>query len=106
MAYLEVEGTKERISLEEKAEYTLGRVDPASGAFPDVDLAPFEGVEAGVSRRHAKITRVGEGRIYIMDLASTNYTHVNGERLEPFEPRLLEDGDVIHLGTLKLVFHA
>lgn len=106
MATLEIEGASEPLSLDEKAEYTLGRVDPASHSFPDIDLTPYGGVDAGVSRRHAKITRLGGDRYYIMDLSSTNFTHVNGERLAAFEPRPLADGDEIFLGTLKAVFHA
>jgi pSer/pThr/pTyr-binding forkhead associated (FHA) protein len=105
MASLEVEGTEQRIGLDEKAEYTLGRVDPASHSFPDIDLSQYSAIDAGVSRRHAKVTRLGEDRYYIMDLSSTNFTHVNGERLEAFEPKVLADGDEIFLGTLKLVFH-
>lgn len=106
MARLELEGMDKVFGLEEKSEYTLGRADPATQAFPDIDLAPYGGAEAGVSRRHAKITRLGGGRYYIMDLASTNYTHLNGERLEAFEPRPLSDGDEIHMGTMKLIFRA
>ncbi len=106
MARLELEGTDRVFGLEDKSEYTLGRADPATHSFPDIDLTPFGALDAGVSRRHAKITRLGGGRYYIMDLASTNYTHVNGERLEAFEPRPLADGDEIHMGTLKLIFRA
>ncbi len=101
---MEVEGTGQKISLDDKAEYTLGRIDPASHSFPDVDMTPYGGVEDGVSRRHAKVTRLGEDRYYVMDLSSTNFTHVNGEKLEAFEPKVLADGDEIFLGTLKLVF--
>ena len=104
MAFLEVEGTEQKISLDDKAEYTLGRTDPASHSFPDIDLTPHNGVEAGVSRRHAKVTRLGEDRFYVMDLSSTNFTHINGEKLEAFEPKVLADGDEIFLGTLKLIF--
>ncbi len=105
MGYLEIEGAEQKIGLGDKTEYTLGRTDPASHSFPDVDLSPYGGVEAGISRRHAKVTRLGEDRFYIMDLSSTNFTHVNGERLDAFEPRVLVDGDEVFLGTMKLVFH-
>lgn len=105
MAFLEFEGSEQGVGLDDKAEYTLGRLDAASRSFPDIDLSPYDAMDAGVSRRHAKITRVGEDRFYIMDLSSTNYTHVNGERLEPFEPRVLNDGDEIFMGTLKMLFH-
>jgi len=105
MASLTIEGVEKEISLEDKTEYTVGRTDAASRSYPDIDLTPYNAVDAGVSRRHAKITRLGQDRYYIMDLSSTNYTHVNGERMEPFEPRVLSDGDEIFLGTLKLTFH-
>ncbi len=105
MAYLEI-GGQHRIGLDDLAEGTLGRRDPASGAFPEVDLGPFGAAEAGVSREHAKITRVGGDRFYIVDLNSTNSTSVNGETLEPFKPRLLEDGDEITMGLLRLVFRS
>ncbi len=106
MARLELEGAGKVFDLEERSEYTLGRADPATHTFPDIDLTPFGALDAGVSRRHAKITRLGGGRYYIMDLAFTNYTHVNGERLEAFEPRPLADGDEINVGAMKLVFRA
>ncbi len=105
MAFLEVEGTEHSIGLDDKAEYTLGRIDPATHSFPDVDLTPYGAVDSGVSRRHAKVTRLGEDRYYIMDLSSTNFTHINGERLEAFEPKVLADSDEIFLGTMKLIFH-
>ena len=106
MAYLFIEDAGHRVALDDKAEYTLGRIDPAVHSHPDVDLTPYGGAEAGVSRRHAKLTRLGEDRYYIMDLSSTNFTLVNGEKLEAFEPRVLADGDECFLGTLKLTFHA
>ncbi len=104
MACLEIEGVEQTIDLKGKTEHTLGRMDSASHSYPDIDLNPYNGADAGVSRRHAKITRLGEERYYVMDLSSTNYTFVNGEQLEPFEPKVLSDGDEILLGTLKLFF--
>jgi pSer/pThr/pTyr-binding forkhead associated (FHA) protein len=104
MASLEIEGVEQAIDLQDKTEYTLGRTDAASHSHPDIDLNPFDASEAGVSRRHAKITRLGEDRYYMMDLSSTNSTFVNGEKLEPFEPRVLSDGDEILLGTFKMFF--
>jgi len=105
MAYLEIEGSGHKIDLDDKAEHTMGRTDPATHSLPDVDLTPFGGLDMGISRRHAKVTRLGEDRYYIMDLSSTNFTHVNSERLEAFEPKVLAEGDEIFLGTMKLVFH-
>jgi pSer/pThr/pTyr-binding forkhead associated (FHA) protein len=58
-------------------------------------------VEDMVSRKHAKIT-MGEGKIMIEDLGSTNGTFVNGEKIKQAR---LKEGDRILIGTsiLKLV---
>ncbi len=58
-------------------------------------------VEDMVSRKHAKIT-VGDGRILIEDLGSTNGTFVNGEKIKQAR---LKEGDRILIGTsiLKLI---
>jgi hypothetical protein len=58
-------------------------------------------VEDMVSRKHAKIM-VGEGKITIEDLGSTNGTFVNGEKIKQAR---LKEGDRILIGTsiLKLV---
>ncbi len=87
----------------DKDEYIIGRVDPASGSFPDVDLVPFGGEEGGVSRRHARITRAA-GHYTIEDLNSVNYTFLNKEKIEVGFPRVLNNGDEIRLGRVLLQF--
>ncbi|MFN8453514.1 MAG: FHA domain-containing protein [Anaerolineae bacterium] len=78
---------------------TLGRTDPNSNIFPEIDLT-YEGETAqSVSRRHAAITKQ-KGMIFIEDLASINGTFVNGKRLIPFVPDIIYDGDMIQLGKL------
>ena len=60
--------------------------------------------DADVSRKHARLAQQGEDWL-VEDLASTNGTYVNGERL--FVPHLLQPGDQIKLGeTVELVFEA
>lgn len=61
-------------------------------------------VEDMVSRKHAKIT-MGDGKIMIEDLGSTNGTFVNGEKIKQAR---LKEGDRILIGTsiLKLVNQA
>lgn len=77
----------------------LGRLDPASNIFPDVDLTP-DGVQAqSVSRRHAEIFRQGL-EVVVEDLGSVNGTFVNGKRLDPYLPEPLRDGDILQLGKL------
>lgn len=66
---------------------------------PDVDLAPFGGVEQFVSRRHAVIT-LSEGRYYIEDLNSLNETLLNSSRLFPGQRYALSNGDQLRFGAL------
>jgi pSer/pThr/pTyr-binding forkhead associated (FHA) protein len=85
-------------------ETVLGRSDPMEGIDPDVDLSVHGGFESGVSRRHALIYR--DGRNWsLKDLGSTNGTVVNRQKVSPGDPVNLTEGDVIHLGNLKAVFH-
>jgi pSer/pThr/pTyr-binding forkhead associated (FHA) protein len=57
-----------------------------------------------LSRHHAEIARGENGLFTITDLASTNGTFVNGERLE--HPAQLALGDEIGIGGTKLVVRA
>ena len=80
---------------------TIGRLDPASASFPDVDLATDDALDKGVSRRHAKITRRGR-EVFIEDLGSINGTFVNRKKLIPYLPEALRNGDELHMGKLIL----
>ena len=79
----------------------IGRLDPASGSFPDVDLSSYGGLEGGVSRRHAKIIRRGS-EVFIEDLGSINGTFLNRKKLTPYLPEALKSGDELQLGKLIL----
>ncbi len=92
----------EPVQLLPKDEIIIGRSDEELSVKPDLDMAPFGGAEQGVSRRHAIIRR-GEDTLTLVDLESTNGTHLNGQRLIPNQPRVLRDGDEIRMG--RLVFH-
>lgn len=83
----------------------VGREDPYTGIYPDVDLTPYGAEQAGVSRRHFRIARRGEGYT-IEDLNSTNYTRVNRQQLQPGNPVQISDGDEIRAGRLRLTFRA
>ena len=56
-----------------------------------------------VSRRHARLERRGEAWV-VVDLGSTNFTRVNGERLR--RERELAHGDELRFGRAKCVFRA
>ncbi|MCB0163157.1 MAG: FHA domain-containing protein [Anaerolineae bacterium] len=79
----------------------LGRIDPALGVYPEIDFTS-DGPEAkSVSRRHASISRTDKG-ILVEDLGSVTGTFVNSERLAPFLPEILDDGDELQLGKLRV----
>ncbi len=77
----------------------LGRLDPASDVFPEIDLTNDNGLEKGVSRRHARILK-REGTVVVEDLGSINGTFINGKRLAPYLPEVLHSQDQLQLGKL------
>src|SRR5438105_4260829 len=81
----------------------VGRTDPLSNIFPEVDLSRFD-AQTKVSGRHARIWRDGETYL-VEDLGSVNGTVINDIiRLEPRQPRPLDSGDRIKLGETTLHF--
>jgi pSer/pThr/pTyr-binding forkhead associated (FHA) protein len=75
----------------------VGRWDPETGAFPEVDL-DADDPEAKISRKHALI-RIADGKITVEDIGSLNGTYVNrGTRLQPGSPVELKTGDEIIIG--------
>ncbi|NJL05418.1 MAG: FHA domain-containing protein [Chloroflexaceae bacterium] len=83
----------------DKAEIIVGREDPVSDIYPEVDLTPFGGETGGVSRQHARMNYT-DGQWSVTDLSSTNFTKVNGKRLEPNTPEPLQDRAEIHFGRI------
>jgi serine/threonine-protein kinase len=91
----------------DKDSILIGRMDPHTGIFPEVDLTKHD-PQIKVSRRHARIYRQGE-QFFIEDLASVNGTVVNSinggsVRLNPKSPRVLAVGDELKLGETTLKF--
>lgn len=91
------------LPLASGTETLVGREDPYSSVFPDIDLTPHGGEQGGVSRRHFKITLSG-GQYLVEDLNSTNSTMLNRQRLQPGQPVALADGDEIRAGRVRLIF--
>ena len=104
-AKLIVAGTTELDAsfLLQKDSNLVGRTDPLSNIFPEVDLSRFD-PQTKVSRRHARIWREGEA-FMVEDLGSVNGTVINDMiRLEPRQPRALDSGDRIKMGETTLHF--
>lgn len=104
-AKLVVAGTTELDSsfILQKDSNLLGRTDPHSNIFPEIDLSRFD-PETKVSRRHARIWLEGE-TFLVEDLGSVNGTVINDSvRLAPRQPRVLDSGDKLRVGETILHF--
>jgi serine/threonine protein kinase len=108
-AQLVIVGTKDiaKSFLIDKDSVLIGRTDPHTGIFPEVDLTMYDG-ETKVSRKHARIYRQGV-QFLIEDLGSVNGTIINSVtggsvRLSAKSPRVLSAGDEVKLGGTTLQF--
>lgn len=88
-----------------KTEILIGREDPVSGNFPDVDLDPHDGLNQGVSRQHCKLSMQGS-QLVVEDLNAVNKTHLRGQQLVPGQKIPLNAGDELVLGRLRLVYYS
>jgi len=75
----------------------VGRDDGESNV--DIDLTPFGPEVKGVSRRHAEF-KVHDGKLFVVDLGSSNGTYLKGKRIEVGEPTEVSNGSVLSFGAL------
>ncbi|GHO73204.1 hypothetical protein KSD_09750 [Ktedonobacter sp. SOSP1-85] len=80
----------------------IGRVDPKRGYTPDIDLSSLDPTKT-VSRQHARI-RFEETFFYIEDIKSHNKTRLGELVLTPLKAELLQHGDWIAFGSVRLRF--
>ncbi len=90
-------------ALSRGSETTIGRKDPVTGIYPDVDLTPVDS-QRSVSRRHAKIYRRGSKFFLAEEIGTMNSTHLNGQRLDTGVPGELKSGDEVRCGVVALRF--
>ncbi len=95
----DTEGTT--LDIPAKDEVMIGREDPISEVFPDVDLTDLGGLEKGVSRKHAVIHHAGADYT-VEDMGSTNGTFINRKRIQPYAPETIKPGDEVRFGKLSL----
>jgi serine/threonine-protein kinase len=98
---LKVEGTGQDILTTGRTEVVIGRAHKAGA--PDIDLGPYGGSQAGVSRRHNRLLHQADGW-FVEDLGSANGTFVNGVKVTPQRRMALKKGDVIRCGQIELKF--
>jgi len=82
-----------------KSELTVGRA--YKGSIPDIDLGPYGGSKAGVSRQHSRLL-YKDSQWYVEDLGSTNGTFVNGVRISSNKAVPFKHGDLIRCGQIEL----
>jgi len=91
----------QRFAITQKS-MIVGRLDPKRGVRPDIDLTPLDPTMT-ISRLHARI-RFEETFFYIEDLKSRNKTRLGELTLTPLKAELLQHGDRIHFGTVRVTF--
>ncbi|MCC7541486.1 MAG: VWA domain-containing protein, partial [Deltaproteobacteria bacterium] len=82
-----------------------GRVIPITAPELDIGRTPGNQIvlpDGNVSKRHARIV-LRDGKLYAVDLKSTNALKVNGARVDA--PRALADGDKIEIGASVIELH-
>jgi hypothetical protein len=88
---------------QDKAEVIVGRADPVSYIYPEVDLTAVGGEAGGVSRQHARLI-FSNGQWTITDLHSTNHTRVEGQKIEPDTPTPIQDETRLQFGRIAATF--
>jgi hypothetical protein len=71
----------------------IGRRGPHKDIRPQIPVG-----DPGVSHRHAKILKLHDGNLLLLDVGSTNGTQLNGADVEAGVRMPLRDGDQITLG--------
>src|SRR5688572_28096825 len=92
-----------QFQLSTGSETTIGRKDPVTGIFPDVDLTPVD-TNRSVSRRHAKIYRRGVKFFVGDEIGTMNPTFVNGRKVETGVPAEIRPGDALRFGVVEMKF--
>jgi hypothetical protein len=94
---------KVEFRLSAGSETTIGRRDPVTGIDPDIDLSPID-TNRLISRTHAKIYHRGSKFFVREEIGTSNGTFLNETRLETGVPAVLNDGDRLAFGLVKLTF--
>lgn len=82
-------------------ETTIGRADPVTGIFPDIDLTAVD-TSRSINRKHAKIVRSGSEYFLVEEFRTMNGTYMNDQRISAGQPVGVHDGDLIQIGLVKL----
>jgi CRP-like cAMP-binding protein len=81
----------------------IGRGDPVIGSTADVDLSELD-PQRSVSRRHARLYRIGETEYLMEEIGVVNGTFVNNVKLATGVPVAVRHGDLVGFGLVILTF--
>jgi len=98
---LKLAQTGQEFSIGNQVELTVGRA--RKNEIPTIDLTPYGGREAGVSRQHGRLLHK-DNQWFIEDLSSTNGTFVNGAKIPPHHFIPVQMGDMLRFGEIELEF--
>lgn len=85
----------------EEGSNLIGRWDPDTKSFPEVDLEDYD-TDSLVSRRHAVLS-IRDSKVTLEDLGSKNGTFLTGGvQLEPGAVSVIAPGGEFLVGNLKL----
>jgi hypothetical protein len=76
------------------SENVVGRVSESKGIHPEIPVK-----DKGVSRRHLKFVRNGDGSYSALELGSANGTVLNGQKLVPGANTPIKHGDEFVIGS-------
>ena len=85
-------------------EYTFKQSEITIGRDESNDIHLID-PKRTISRNHARIY-ISDSGARIEDLKARNFTHINGDRLDAGEQRLLINGDTISIGDFDIAFFA
>jgi adenylate cyclase len=85
------------ISSDDRQEFELAAFN-SIGRHPDNTIQILDRI---ISKEHAQIQRLGDGRYLLRDLGSLNGTYIRGERVSE---HVLRDADEIALGSTRLLY--
>jgi pSer/pThr/pTyr-binding forkhead associated (FHA) protein len=91
----------ERFAMTDK-NIIVGRQDPKRGTMPDIDLSKLD-PRMTVSRQHARISFEGTF-FHVEDLKSHNRTRLGDLLLTPLKAELLQHGDTVQFGSVRMTF--
>jgi predicted component of type VI protein secretion system len=84
-------------------ETMIGRKDPVTGIYPDIDLTPVD-PDHSVARRNAKIYRRGTLFFVVEEIGAMTTTVLNGQVLDTGVPAPIRSGDALQVGRVILRF--